>query len=76
MDWTVDELKEADRKTRMLLTLNGALHPRSNTDRLYLLRVEGVTGLISFEECIRQEEHCRRHFFVELFHKDFFTSDG
>ena len=29
MDWTVDELKEADRKTRKLLTLNGTLHPRS-----------------------------------------------
>ena len=31
VDWTVDELKEADKKTRKLLTLNGALHPRSNT---------------------------------------------
>ena len=50
MDWTVDELKEADRKTRKLLTLNGALHPRSNTDRLYLPRAEGGRGLISFEE--------------------------
>ena len=57
VDWTVDELKEADRKTRKLLTLNGALHPRSNTDRLYLPRAEGGRGLISFEECIRQEEH-------------------
>ena len=36
VDWTVDELKEADRKTKKLLTLNGALHPKSNTDRLYL----------------------------------------
>ena len=57
MDWTVDELKEADRKTRKLLTLHGALHPRSNTDRLYLPRAEGGRGLISFEECIGQEEH-------------------
>ena len=31
VDWTIDELQEADRKTRKLLTLNGALHPRSNT---------------------------------------------
>ena len=57
VDWTVDELKEADKKTRKLLTLNGALHPRSNTDRLYLPRAEGGRGLILFEECIRQEEH-------------------
>ena len=57
VDWTVNELKEADRKTRKLLTLNGALHPRSNTDRLYLPRTEGGRGLISIEECVRQEEH-------------------
>ena len=41
VDWTVNELKEADRKTIKLLTLNGALHPGSNTDRLYLPRTEG-----------------------------------
>ena len=57
VDWTVDELKEADRKTRKLLTLNGALHPRSNTNRLYLPRAEGGRGLISIRECIRQDEH-------------------
>ena len=56
VDWTVNELKEADRKTRKLLTLNGALHPRSNTDRLYLPRIEGGRGLISIEECVWQEE--------------------
>ena len=56
VDWTVNELKDADRKARKLLTLNGALHPRSNTDRLYLPRTEGGRGLISIEECVRQEE--------------------
>ena len=38
---TVNELKGADRKTRNLLTLNGALHARFNTDRLYVAHTEG-----------------------------------
>ena len=29
VDWKVDELKELDRKTRKMMTLHGALHPRS-----------------------------------------------
>ena len=69
VDWTVDELKEADRKTRNLLTLNGALHPRSNTDMLYLPRAEGGRGLISFEECIRQEEHGLSDYLKERAHE-------
>ena len=40
----------------LLLTLNGALYPRSNTDR-YLPCTEGGSWLISIEKCIRQEEH-------------------
>ena len=35
VDWTVDELKIMDKKTRQLMTLNGALHPRSDVDRLW-----------------------------------------
>ena len=57
VDWAVDDLKEADRTTRKLLTLNGALHPRYKTDRLYLPRAEGGRGLVLIKECIRQEEH-------------------
>ena len=35
VDWTVDELKIMDKKTRQLMTINGALHPRSDVDRLW-----------------------------------------
>ena len=34
INWTKTELSTMDRKTRKLLTIYGALHPRANTDRL------------------------------------------
>ena len=43
VDRTVDELKEADRKTIKLPTLNGALHPRYNAYNLP--RAEGQAGV-------------------------------
>ena len=47
-----DELKCIDRKTRKLMTINGA-----NVARLYLPRNEGGRGLRSAEETVRTEEH-------------------
>ena len=40
-NWTKRELAELDRKSRNLLTIHGALRPRSNVSRLYLPRREG-----------------------------------
>ena len=45
-----------DRKTRKVLTIHGALHPRSNVNRLYLPRREGGGGLISVEDAVNTEE--------------------
>ena len=56
LDWTVDELKEMDRKTRKLMTMNRALHPKADVDRLYISRDEGGRGMVSIEECVRLEE--------------------
>ena len=56
LDWTVDELKDMDRKTRKLLTMNNGLHPRADVDRLYLPRREGGKGMMSIEEIVRLEE--------------------
>ena len=50
--WTKDELRTIDRKTRKLMTIHKALHPRSDVDRLYLSRKEGGRGLISVEDCV------------------------
>ena len=45
-----------DRTTRKSLTMYGALHPKSDTDRLYLKRKHGIRDLISIEMCVRLEE--------------------
>ena len=55
-NWTKRELAELDLKTRKLLTIHGALHPRSNVSRLYLPRREAGGGLISVEDAINTEE--------------------
>ena len=55
--WRKDELQVLDRKTRKLLTLYGAFHPKSDTDRLYMPRRKGGRGLISCQDCITSEEN-------------------
>ena len=35
----------------------GGLHPNNDVDRLYVKRKEGGRGLISVEQCIREEEN-------------------
>ena len=57
VDWKVDELKNMDRKTRKIMTMNHALHPKADVDRLYVSRGQGGRGMMSIEECVRLEEH-------------------
>ena len=52
VSWRKSELQAIDRKTRKLLTIYGALHPKSDVDRLYIPRKEGGRGLISIEDCV------------------------
>ena len=52
VSWRKNELQAIDRKTRKLFTIYGALHPKSNVDRLYIPRKEGGRGLISAEDCV------------------------
>ena len=35
----------------------GALHPKSDVDRLYIKKKEGGKGLMSVERCVREEEN-------------------
>ena len=42
--------------TRKQLTLYGALHPRSDVDRLYVDRKAGGRGLVNVEDLVRHEE--------------------
>ena len=52
VSWRKNELQPIDRKTRNLFTIYGALHPKSDVDRLYITRKEGGRGLISIEHCV------------------------
>ena len=52
VSWRKSELQAIDRKTRKLLTVYGASHPKSDVDRLHIPRKEGGRGLISIENCV------------------------
>ena len=53
LKWTKDELKAMDRKTKKILAMNRMYHPQSDTDRLYIPRVEGGRGLLSIARLCR-----------------------
>ena len=36
IDWTIEELKEIDKRIRKILCMNGSFHPNSDIDRLYI----------------------------------------
>ena len=50
VSWRKSELQDIDRKSRMLFTIYGALHPKSDVDRLSILKKEEGGGLISIED--------------------------
>ena len=56
VNWTKAELDEIDRKTRKIMTIYRALHPRADVDRLYLPRSEGGRGMMSMVDCVQAEE--------------------
>ena len=66
LKWTRDELRQMDQKTRKLMTMHKALHPRGNVDRLYVSRKEGGRRLASTEDSIdtliqRLEDYIEKH---------------
>ena len=54
IDWTRAELGDIDRKTRKVMNMNNALHPKDSAARLYLISKEGGRGLLSVEGCVDQ----------------------
>ena len=56
LKWTKDELKVMDRKTRKIMAMNRMYHSQSDTDRLYIPRMEGGRGLLSIADCVKTEE--------------------
>ena len=49
---TREELEQMDQRTRKLMTMHKALHPRDNVDRLYVSRKERGRGLTSIEDSV------------------------
>ena len=47
LDWTIQEIKDIDIKTRKILSVAGNFHPNSDIDRLYMGRNLGGRGLRS-----------------------------
>ena len=52
LKWTRDELRQMDQRTRILMTMHKALHPRDDVDRLYVPRKEGGRELASIEDSV------------------------
>ena len=50
LKWTREELKQMDQRTRKLMTMHKALHPRDDVDRLYVSRKQGGRRLASIED--------------------------
>ena len=57
VSWTRRELMSLHVKTRKLLTIHGALHPRANVSRLYISRKQGVRGLIAVVDCVQRVKY-------------------
>lgn len=49
------ELKDLDRKTREIMIIHGALHPKSVVNRIDVWRERGARVLISCEKCKKSE---------------------
>ena len=52
VSWRKSERQAIDRKTRKLFTIYGAVHPKSDVDRLYRSRKKGGRGLTYIEDCV------------------------
>ena len=52
LQWKEIELKDVDKKSRKKMTMYGALHPKSDVDRLCIKRKKGGNGLMSVENSL------------------------
>ena len=52
LKWTRKKLKQMGQRTRKLMTMHKALHPRDDVDRLYVSRKERGRGLASIEDTV------------------------
>ena len=57
LKWTREELKQMDQKTRKLMTMHKALHPRDDDERLYLWRLTSIED--SVDASIQLEDYIK-----------------
>jgi hypothetical protein len=55
INWTIEEIKQNDRKTRNKLTMYKMHHPKVDIDRLYVKRKEGGRGMVQVEAAYKAE---------------------
>ena len=66
LKWTRDELKQLYQRTRKLMTMQKALHPRDNVHCLYVSRKERGRGLALIEDSVdastqRPKDYIEKH---------------
>ena len=66
LKWTRDELRQMDKRTRKLMTMQKALHSKDDVNRLYVTRKEGGRGLACIEDSVdrfmqRLEYYIEKH---------------
>ena len=52
LKWTSQELQQMNKKTRKVMTMHKALHPRDDVHRLSVSRKEGRRGLVSIKDSV------------------------
>ena len=53
IDWTANESKTNDIRTRKIMTMGRMFHQKGDVDHLYLMRKDGGRGMISVEDFVR-----------------------
>ena len=57
INWNNKEVQRIDRKTREMMTMYGALHLKSDVERIYVQRDKGGREVVRCENCIRSKEN-------------------
>ena len=58
--------ENGSKNKRKIITMYGGLYPRSNVERLYLLRSEGGSGVVSIENCVLMKGKTEHYTLLEV----------
>ena len=66
IEWTKQEVREMDRKSRKIITMYGGLHHRSSVERLHLPRSEGGRVLVSIEAVSMMKKRTSHYMLLDV----------